>query len=81
MMRASLILLWASETFSRVCTPEDIPGDVPIDTRRCCDVESTPVTLIQRCNNVVCPVEYHTATDTSTPIVHTPIDIVEYCKG
>ena len=48
--------------------------DSPIDTRRCCDVESMQVTLIQRCNNVVCPVEYYTATDTSTPIAHTPIE-------
>ena len=28
----------------------------PLDKRRCCDVESTSLTLIQRCNNVVCPV-------------------------
>ena len=28
----------------------------PFGTRRCCDVESTSMTLIQRCNNVVCPV-------------------------
>ena len=26
----------------------------PLDTRRCCDVESTSLTLIQRRNNVVC---------------------------
>ena len=28
----------------------------PLGTRRCCDVESTSTTLIQRPNNVVCPV-------------------------
>ena len=28
----------------------------PPNTRRCCDVESTSLTLIQRRNNVVCPV-------------------------
>ena len=28
----------------------------PLGTQRCCDVESTSVTLIQRRNNVVCPV-------------------------
>ena len=28
----------------------------PLGTRRCCDVESTSLTLIQRRNNVVCPV-------------------------
>ena len=28
----------------------------PLGTRRCCDVESTSMTLIQRRNNVVCPV-------------------------
>ena len=27
----------------------------PLGTRRCCDVESTSLTLIQRRNNVVCP--------------------------
>ena len=48
-------------------------GDIPIVTQRCSDVESTPVTLIQRCNNVLFPVGYYTATDTSTPIAHTPI--------
>ena len=28
----------------------------PLDTRRCNDVKSTSMTLIQRRNNVVCPV-------------------------
>ena len=28
----------------------------PLDTRRCCDVKSTSLTLIQRHNNTVCPV-------------------------
>ena len=28
----------------------------PPNTRRCCDVESTSLTLLQRRNNVVCPV-------------------------
>ena len=28
----------------------------PMGTRRCCDVESTSLTLIQRRNNVVCQV-------------------------
>ena len=28
----------------------------PLGTQRCCDVESTSLTLIQRRNNVVCPV-------------------------
>ena len=28
----------------------------PLDTRLCCDVKSTSVTLIERRNNVVCPV-------------------------
>ena len=28
----------------------------PLGIRRCCDVASTSMTLIQRCNNVVCPV-------------------------
>ena len=31
---------------------------IPLDTRRCCDVELTSLTLIQRRNNVVCPVGY-----------------------
>ena len=48
-------------------------GNISINTRRCCDVESTPVTLIQRYNNVVHPLGYYTATDTSTPIAHTSI--------
>ena len=26
----------------------------PLGTRRCCDVESTSLTLNQRCNNVMC---------------------------
>ena len=30
----------------------------PLSTWRCCDVESTSMTLIQRRNNVVCPVGY-----------------------
>ena len=30
-------------------------GTVPLDTRRCCDVESTSMTLIQRRTSVVCP--------------------------
>ena len=29
---------------------------IPLGTRRCCDVESTSLTLIQRRNNVVYPV-------------------------
>ena len=28
---------------------------MPLGTRRCCDVESTSMTLIQRRNSVVCP--------------------------
>ena len=27
---------------------------IPLDTRRCCEVESTSMTLIQRRSNVVC---------------------------
>ena len=30
-------------------------GPIPLGTRRCCDVESKSMTLIQRHNNVVCP--------------------------
>ena len=33
-----------------------VKGNHPLGTRRCCDVESTSMTLIQRRNNVVCPV-------------------------
>ena len=33
--------------------------NIPLSTRRCCNVESTSVTLIQRCNNVVWHVGYH----------------------
>ena len=29
---------------------------IPLYIRRCCDVESTALTLIQRRNNIVCPV-------------------------
>ena len=32
--------------------------NIPLGTRRCYDVESTSATLIQRRNNVVCPVGY-----------------------
>ena len=35
----------------------------PLGTRRCCDVESTSLTLIQRRNNVVCPVGRHLSGD------------------
>ena len=31
---------------------------IPLDTRRCCDVDSTSLTLIQHRNNVVCSVVY-----------------------
>ena len=34
-------------------------NDNPPGTRRCCDVESTSMTLIIRRNNVVCLVEGH----------------------
>ena len=51
-------------TCSRQCPP---------GTRRCCDVESTSLTLIQRRNNVVCPVgsREHAATSMHT-IVKVP---------
>ena len=35
----------------------------PMDTTRCCDVESTSMTLIQRRINVVCPVGSVTVLD------------------
>ena len=71
MVKASCI--WASQTFSWVCTPENNLWGHPHQHTTLLR-ESTPVTLIQRCNNVVCPVGYYTASsDTSTPIAHTPI--------
>ena len=34
---------------------------IPLGTRHCRDVKSTPLALIQRRNNVVCPVGWHRA--------------------
>ena len=39
---------------TRNMTLEKETGEFPLDTRRCCDFESTSMTLIQRRNNVVC---------------------------
>ena len=38
----------------------EIWENTPPGTRRCCAIESTSMTLIQCCNNVVCPVGYST---------------------
>ena len=40
----------------------DVAYAYPLGTRRCCDVESTSLTLIQRRINVVCPVGIHLTT-------------------
>ena len=45
-----------------VCRPSSDLRFLPAPgTRRCCDVESTSLTLIQRRNNVVCPVGFSLA--------------------
>ena len=56
------------------CAPLKITSrNIPIDTLCSCDVESTSLTLIQRCDNVVCPLGYYTATD-STHCPYSDID-------
>ena len=42
--------------FKQAATDFWLCGADPLGTRRCCDVESTSKPLIQRRNNVVCPV-------------------------
>ena len=41
------------------CTCNLFQQQISLGTRRCCDVESTSLTLILRRNNVVCPVGCH----------------------
>ena len=54
-------IVWSQEAMTR-WGPDLNKGDTaatyPLGTRDCCDVQSTSMTLIQRRNNVVCPVGY-----------------------
>ena len=45
-----------NESAELICFQHSQAKIVPLGTRRCCDVESTSMTLIQRRNDVVCPV-------------------------